>query len=270
MVGRRAREYPSPKPPASLFCHINYDQHEQYPNGVSELAGFWAEDQIFGGVVLFDWGESGTEAKSVWLHSGRKKWTRRVWMPLEWQMRAIKRFFASGRLADIAEEADEREQQLKQLLPERQLRFFRKQWKDGFPFFCETDNLMRHDDWDAMFEHNIYNDRWERTFPFGRPEEGPLDTFNYPELQGLTDAIMYAPIDGHQDSQAQVYKPEKSQYSSDTSVDETYDTGKGRIPLGHFDGKTFHYADEGMKERIQKEKDRVNALREDPDWDGQI
>ncbi|TQW07411.1 hypothetical protein IF2G_04572 [Cordyceps javanica] len=129
---------------------------------------------------------------------------------------------------------------------------------------------MRHDDWDAMLEHNIYKDRWERTLPFEKPDEGPLDTFNYPELQSLADAVMYAPIDRHQDSQAQAYKPEKSQGSSDTRVDDTYDTGTGKILLGHFDGKTFHYADEGMKERVQKEKDRVFKLREDPDWDGQL
>lgn len=34
--------------------HKNYRDFEQYPNGVADIVGYWAEAQIFGGVVLFD------------------------------------------------------------------------------------------------------------------------------------------------------------------------------------------------------------------------
>lgn len=54
-------ELKSLPPYASLFYHADYTEHEKYPSGASDLAGFWAEDQIFGGVVLFDRGTSGTE-----------------------------------------------------------------------------------------------------------------------------------------------------------------------------------------------------------------
>lgn len=38
----------------TLFMHKMYQDFEQYPNGVADIVGYWAEAQIFGGVVLFD------------------------------------------------------------------------------------------------------------------------------------------------------------------------------------------------------------------------
>lgn len=52
-------EYPDPKP--TMFFHIEYMDYDQYPNGLADVAGYWAEDRIFGGVVLFDRGDSGLE-----------------------------------------------------------------------------------------------------------------------------------------------------------------------------------------------------------------
>jgi hypothetical protein len=43
------------------FYHRSYLAHAQYPNGVADVVGYWAEAKIFGGVVIFDRGESGTE-----------------------------------------------------------------------------------------------------------------------------------------------------------------------------------------------------------------
>lgn len=43
------------------FCLYDYADPVQYPEGVAELPGYWAEDRIFGGVVLFGRGDSGTE-----------------------------------------------------------------------------------------------------------------------------------------------------------------------------------------------------------------
>lgn len=54
-------------PPASLFWHGAFRSHRRYPNGLAELAGYWAENQIFGGVVLFDRGESGEEVSLLLL-----------------------------------------------------------------------------------------------------------------------------------------------------------------------------------------------------------
>ncbi|RFU28610.1 hypothetical protein B7463_g7714, partial [Scytalidium lignicola] len=48
--------------PLVAFQHRSYRFPEQYPNGVSDMVGYWAESNIFGGVVLFDRGESELEA----------------------------------------------------------------------------------------------------------------------------------------------------------------------------------------------------------------
>lgn len=38
----------------TLFIHKQYRDIEQYPNGAADIVGYWAEAEIFGGVVLFD------------------------------------------------------------------------------------------------------------------------------------------------------------------------------------------------------------------------
>lgn len=45
----------------TAFCHTFYTAVEQYPNGVADVVAYWAEAKIFGGVVLFDRGESENE-----------------------------------------------------------------------------------------------------------------------------------------------------------------------------------------------------------------
>jgi len=57
-------------PYPTLFTFPHYHCHEQYPNGVADIAGYWAEDKIFGGVLLFDRGVSGSEASLHMLVNG--------------------------------------------------------------------------------------------------------------------------------------------------------------------------------------------------------
>lgn len=45
--------YPNGKLP-TLFIHKQYRDLEQYPKGAADMVGYWAEAQIFSGVVLFD------------------------------------------------------------------------------------------------------------------------------------------------------------------------------------------------------------------------
>lgn len=59
--GRRIFEEPLFEPRPTLFFHVDYMDYDQYPDGLGDVAGYWAEDRIFGGVVLFDRGESGLE-----------------------------------------------------------------------------------------------------------------------------------------------------------------------------------------------------------------
>jgi hypothetical protein len=37
----------------TLFFTSFYDHPEQYPDGVADVVGYWAENRILGGVVLF-------------------------------------------------------------------------------------------------------------------------------------------------------------------------------------------------------------------------
>jgi hypothetical protein len=53
--------YVAPTP----FYHHSYLCHTQYPCGVADIVGYWAEAKLFGGVVLFDRGESGTDLSLV-------------------------------------------------------------------------------------------------------------------------------------------------------------------------------------------------------------
>ncbi|KAK2611821.1 hypothetical protein N8I77_005144 [Diaporthe amygdali] len=41
-------------PPPTLFWTGAYTDWSNYPNGLADMAGYWAEVQLFGGVVLFD------------------------------------------------------------------------------------------------------------------------------------------------------------------------------------------------------------------------
>lgn len=63
-VRRTAREerrrLPYYVPPCAFF-HCAFTDHARYPRGMADVAGYWAEGKIFGGVVLFDRGETDDE-----------------------------------------------------------------------------------------------------------------------------------------------------------------------------------------------------------------
>lgn len=40
--------------PPTFFRHPWYQDYDQYPDGVADGVGYWAETRILGGVVLFD------------------------------------------------------------------------------------------------------------------------------------------------------------------------------------------------------------------------
>ena len=43
------------------FYHPDYQAFRRYPFGLFNMVGYWAEAELFGGVLLFDRGESGLE-----------------------------------------------------------------------------------------------------------------------------------------------------------------------------------------------------------------
>ena len=46
--------YQFDKPLPTYFVHRWYCDYDQYPDGVADGVGYWAESRILGGVVLFD------------------------------------------------------------------------------------------------------------------------------------------------------------------------------------------------------------------------
>lgn len=55
---------PGLKKPPSAFSNTVYHFYEQYPHGIADVVGYWAESKIFGGVIVFDRGPSGTEVSA--------------------------------------------------------------------------------------------------------------------------------------------------------------------------------------------------------------
>lgn len=45
------------------FYHRSYTLVKHYPFGILNVVGYWAETQVFGGVLLFDRGDSGLEVR---------------------------------------------------------------------------------------------------------------------------------------------------------------------------------------------------------------
>ncbi|KAK3290881.1 uncharacterized protein B0H64DRAFT_49151 [Chaetomium fimeti] len=168
--GRRRVFEEALKPRPTLFYHVDYMDYEQYPEGMADVAGYWAEDRIFGGIVVFDRGESGSECNDIYFHSGRQQTTFRVWRLLDDQFTDLVDFL----LADNPP-------------------------KPPFPILASQANRHRHDPWDAIALHHVFRDPWERRFPSTKPEEtrDVRTVGDYPELDDMFDALQSADEAGH-------------------------------------------------------------------------
>ncbi len=60
-----------------LFSHLSYDALGQYPQGLADAVGYWAENRILGGVILFDrpeaWDDDTNPEPNVYIHSDRRR-----------------------------------------------------------------------------------------------------------------------------------------------------------------------------------------------------
>lgn len=66
-------------PLPTLFQHPWYIDYEQYPNGAADMAGYWAESRILGGVVLFDRRMPDSDPNAVYFISDRYNVTYRIY-----------------------------------------------------------------------------------------------------------------------------------------------------------------------------------------------
>ncbi|KAM5432230.1 hypothetical protein McanCB21832_005242 [Microsporum canis] len=63
----KADDSQPPSPPTYLY-HQEYLDYERNPLGVADTVGYWTELKVFGGIVIFDRGESEQEAIDPYIH----------------------------------------------------------------------------------------------------------------------------------------------------------------------------------------------------------
>lgn len=145
------------KKPTPFLLWLTFDDPDQYPDGLADVAAYWAEDRIFGGVILFGRGKSGKEVcflvslvtseksklrtltlsqqNGVWFHSHRRRVTNHVYVLREDQVASLTHFLESD-----PEEASV-------CCP--------------FPILANRENV-RQDYRLSMPKYKIYRDPWER------------------------------------------------------------------------------------------------------------
>lgn len=73
----------------TYFSNRYYEWSAQYPQGVADIVGYWAETRIFGGVAVFDRGISDQGCDGVYFHSDRKNYGNTLYPPTETQLRSL-------------------------------------------------------------------------------------------------------------------------------------------------------------------------------------
>lgn len=134
------------EPWPTLFTTPKFTAHQQYPNGVADMVGYWAEDRILGGVATFDRSKNwtGDSEPNNYFQSCREWATWRIWQLLPNQQEDLVRFLlqephSSSKLAGNS--------------------------KEPLPLMPSRANTVRIDPIDAIPVHNVYRDPWEREEP---------------------------------------------------------------------------------------------------------
>ncbi|KAI9829513.1 MAG: hypothetical protein M1819_006333 [Sarea resinae] len=143
---------PIPPKPVELY-HPEYMDWDQYPNGIADIVGYWAEYRLFGGVMLFDRGESGIECENVFVHPVG---FYQIYELSDAQIQD----FANFALSELASHSNEN--------PERQ-RFHAEKY------------ARRIDPYVAMSLH-IDRNNYERKIPTSRPRRCVYHQEDFPEL----------------------------------------------------------------------------------------
>lgn len=143
-------------PPPTLFHHPWYINHDHYPNGAADMAGYWAESRIIGGVVLFD--RSGSDPDAVYLHPDRDDVTYRISKLTDEQKATLVDFLTTTkRSLDKESEAAGYGQEHERGSLEG---------KDcPLPILPNETNLHRVDPEEPFNVTCVYRDVWEREMP---------------------------------------------------------------------------------------------------------
>ncbi|KAK4222242.1 hypothetical protein QBC38DRAFT_88015 [Podospora fimiseda] len=158
-----------PPSPPTLFYHPAYKWDEVYPEGKADMVGYWVEDRIFGGVVVFDRrnehdseGRVNPNPPNVYLHPAREKVTWRLTQLIDVQQQS---------LVDFLVKAD----------PDPS--------SSPLPVIVGLQNRRRVDAEAAITDYGIFRDVWERQ-PLTKDEyylwtSRPRSGLDYPEAYAL-------------------------------------------------------------------------------------
>jgi hypothetical protein len=172
----------STPPWETLFSHPHYGAKNQYPDGLADVVGYWAEDQIFGGVVLFDrsqtWRNSdgeepGSPEPNFYMHSARADVTFRLWQVKNEEQEVLVRFLLAPDPTPASEAGPAANGPLP-ILPTRSHR-------------------VRIDPDRAIVDNKVYRDVWERRAPlWGRSvdDRRPRNIDDYPEDEDLHAEVL--------------------------------------------------------------------------------
>ncbi|KAK0670277.1 hypothetical protein QBC41DRAFT_390009, partial [Cercophora samala] len=150
-------EWCAPDSVCTVFNSRHYLDHDIYPQGVADVVGYWAEDRILGGVVVFDRrakecdgqgsNYSNSNPPNVYLSPSRAKVTIRVTQLRDEQQQTLVDFLL---LEDASKAAE----------------------ASPLPILVDKQNLRRFKLEESIVKHRIFRDVWERK---------PLDrnAFNY-------------------------------------------------------------------------------------------
>ena len=160
------------QPPPTIFAHWGYKDHEIYPEAEADMVGYWAEDRILGGVPAFD-RKAGGEHANVYFHASRFNVTSRIFQLRDEQQDALTEFL----LADTATPPPD---------------------PCPLPVLGDGKNYVRIDVHEALIQHRVYRDPWERK-PWEMEEvrkfiRRPKPAIDYPGAYELRDYINSLPL----------------------------------------------------------------------------
>ncbi|KAK0384085.1 hypothetical protein NLU13_8174 [Sarocladium strictum] len=140
---REPDEWARIEPHATLFVQTHFLAYEKYPDGIADMVGYWAEDRITGGVLLFDhsqaWSDDKNPEPNAYTHPNRDKVTFRICQLLDDQQSQLLGFLTSKDGPGTTETHD-----------------------GPLPMLPNLTNRVRVDQMDAIPVHQIYRDLWER------------------------------------------------------------------------------------------------------------
>ncbi|RFU25242.1 hypothetical protein B7463_g11106, partial [Scytalidium lignicola] len=131
--------YREPDPYPTLFYHSEYTYHEQYPKGVADMVGYWAENRILGGVALFGRKKAGLQGTDIYFHSDRNQVTFRIYKLLDSQIQTLLDFLLLSNAPTTT--------------------------TCPLPILGDKNNRDRIDPGDAIDCHGVFRDHWERKIP---------------------------------------------------------------------------------------------------------